>query len=155
MRYLHLERSGFVSEARKRNAKNCWLFPMVNRTLGEHVDVLPPLPAKKFRRWDCQSCLHESIAPETFIPNGVNMTNQNDGVENKRSLLIGDATEASHHETTKLLVRVLQKSKENNVEGITVQEDNSIRISSDGRCTLLCCGKKHDASPSSDLIKGG
>lgn len=145
-----LERSGFVSDVRKRNVKICWPFSMHNQRMDEHVNVLPPLPVKKFRHWSCQSCLRMSTTFETSTKDGANVITPSDG---KTNLLLRASTASSHRETTKSPVRFLQQSEDNNLQQIIVQEADSTRICTDGHSPLLC-SNENVASPTSDTIKG-
>ncbi|XP_020263999.1 protein EMBRYONIC FLOWER 1 isoform X2 [Asparagus officinalis] len=139
----HFTIRSYVSEVRKRNAKICWPFSMVNHT-DKEINILPPLHVERFRQWDCQSCLPKTIAHEAILKSGAKISNLDGKGKDGHIRLLRDATMASHRATKRSLVISTEKS-----------EENCFRVSSGEGRPLLCRGKKCDECPTSNFIKGG
>lgn len=143
----HFTIRGYVAEARKRDAKNCWPFLLHNCASLETANLCPPLPVAKFRWWGCQHCVCESIASTAQMATGGAMSVQNQDVKSNNNSLLGKDTETSQLDARNVLSKLPQISKENNPKGILKINDCFVNISR--------VGKEENGCLQRDLIKKG
>ncbi|KAJ6792453.1 protein EMBRYONIC FLOWER 1 isoform X2 [Iris pallida] len=126
--------------------KLCWpLFKLHDCASDEQPNLAPPLFVKKFKRSNCQNCLHEISDYETAIENGMTRNIQNYLVRNDYPSSIGNNTVEAQPPTTKTIASLPHQSDER-----VVEKDSSIP-GSNGECR----GPQVNDLQSSDFIKEG
>ncbi|KAH0459427.1 hypothetical protein IEQ34_012241 [Dendrobium chrysotoxum] len=123
----------YVAEVRKRDSKKCWPFLFHNRASLETSNVCPPLPVAKFRWWGCQNCVCEIIATTTQMTTGGAMSIQNQDVKSNNNSLLGKDTETSQFDARKVLSKLPQFSKENNLKEILKMNDCLVKMNRIGK----------------------
>lgn len=124
----HFTIRDYVSELRKRDANICIPFSSHNvHTSNTLSTKLPPLDVKKFRRWCCESCIHEVVTSETAV--------ESQPMEGNKIISIKDTSIASTSDANQVVEKLplhFQESTPTNTNGkVDVASPSSLLINKD------------------------
>ncbi|XP_020097849.1 uncharacterized protein LOC109716712 [Ananas comosus] len=138
----HFSIRGYVAQIRKREAKTCSPFSMFYELQSdENASMLPSLPVRNFRRWDCKSCLSRESASAQQAADGAFSARRSAKVDCSSTSFFGKTVVPFHAGGSKLLSCSQQLSKEK-IVGSLVDRDSSNNGSSSKCCHSVSSGRR-------------